>query len=154
MITFINGNVHNTTCDVIAHQVNCVGVAGAGFALAIKEKWPKTIKEYEITTKMTHRSLLGTCILSERDDNNNKYIAHIFGQEKYGIDQRMTNYEALYTGLIYLNSLMTSKNLNSVAFPDCIGCGLAGGSREIVIVMINDVFKDKLVEMWSLKNEN
>lgn len=40
-IKFIEGNLLDSTTDIICHQVNCQGKMSSGVAKAIREKYPK-----------------------------------------------------------------------------------------------------------------
>jgi O-acetyl-ADP-ribose deacetylase (regulator of RNase III) len=45
--TVVDGDLLDQKTDVIAHQVNCLGVMGAGVALQIKNKWPEVYEGYK-----------------------------------------------------------------------------------------------------------
>ena len=46
MIEFVDGNFFDYEADIRVNTVNCVGVMGAGVALAFKNKYPTMFKEY------------------------------------------------------------------------------------------------------------
>jgi O-acetyl-ADP-ribose deacetylase (regulator of RNase III) len=46
MIEFVDGNFFDHEADIRINTVNCVGVMGAGVALAFKNKYPTMFKEY------------------------------------------------------------------------------------------------------------
>ena len=46
MITYKNGNLLESGCDIICHQVNCQKVMGSGIAKQIREKWPIVYYDY------------------------------------------------------------------------------------------------------------
>jgi O-acetyl-ADP-ribose deacetylase (regulator of RNase III) len=75
-------------------------------------------------------------------------IANLFGQKEFGTDKQYTDYGALRNAFIHLAKQMREHNLNSVAFPDMIGCGLAGGDRKVVLDMIREIFRTFKVEIW------
>jgi hypothetical protein len=71
-----------------------------------------------------------------------KYIAHLFAQRYYGYDgKRYTDYEALYKGLEYVSEVATTFK-KSVAIPYKIGSDRGGANWEIVLKMIEVLFKD------------
>ncbi|MDM5320060.1 hypothetical protein QUF57_08725 [Bacillus pumilus] len=47
MIKKVDGNILETSEDIICHQVNCKGVMGAGLAKQIKSKYLNVYKEYK-----------------------------------------------------------------------------------------------------------
>ena len=47
MITVINGDLLSSQEDYICHQVNCMGVMGAGVALQIKKVYPDVYNQYQ-----------------------------------------------------------------------------------------------------------
>lgn len=151
----INGNILDATTDVIAHQVNCQGVMGAGLAKQIRDKWPNVFTHYkDYCNRNTDewgsiKDLLGSCQIIEFPD---KYIANLFGQDKYGRDKRYTNYDAIYTALNNLAVQMMDNGIESVAFPYGMSCGLAGGDWRIIMTMIECVFENTniRIEIWKL----
>jgi hypothetical protein len=85
------GDLFNTECQVIAHQVNCIGVMGSGVAAKIKSVYPNVYEEYQKLCNSTvfkdTRSRLGVSFIVEGVSSKrmykNKYIANIFGQYSY-----------------------------------------------------------------------
>lgn len=133
------GSVLNSPANVIAHQVNCMGVMGSGVAKAIKNQYPIVYKVYrEYCQEKEASTLLGDCLLVNIGEE--KYVANLFGQFKYGTDKRQTNYVALEAALNKLKETMIKKSLKCVSFPYMIGCGLAGGNIEEVKELIERVF--------------
>jgi O-acetyl-ADP-ribose deacetylase (regulator of RNase III) len=138
--------------DVIAHQVNCRGIMGAGIAKAIKTMYPYTNETYiDFCDNSIFNSPLGKCLLIEEDD---RYIANIFGQNgfsRYGIQ---TDYVALRSGLQHMKCLMEQQGLTSVSFPYMIGCGLAGGNIDTVMDIIKEVFDNTniMVDFYDINN--
>ena len=47
MVHYVNGNLLDSDCPVICHQVNCMGKMNSGIAKAIREKWSKVYYEYK-----------------------------------------------------------------------------------------------------------
>ena len=46
MIHHVKGNLLDSNCDYICHQVNCQGVMNSGVAKQIREKWPEVYESY------------------------------------------------------------------------------------------------------------
>lgn len=143
------GDVLKVKADLICHQVNCLGVMGAGLAKQVKEQYPQVYKEYVSLVKCCNKDnerLLGEvqfCYLNEYAD-----IANIFGQEGVGTGVRQTDYEALKSAFAkvhdYIIQVKTGKafKMDVVAIPKYFGCGLAGGDWDTVLGIITDALND------------
>jgi O-acetyl-ADP-ribose deacetylase (regulator of RNase III) len=144
------GDLCQATEQVIAHQVNCLGVMGAGVAKQIKTNWPIVFEQYSnLCDKYVADSskLLGKCTMTAihlggtLDDRKHfKWVANLFGQDHHDSSRRQTNYEALYCALDSLYLAMLDYGLTSVAFPYKLASGLAGGNWPIVETMIKEIF--------------
>jgi O-acetyl-ADP-ribose deacetylase (regulator of RNase III) len=135
------GNVLDSKFQVIAHQVNCQGVMGAGVAKAVKNKYPEVYEEYRsYCDEDLNDEIFGTCLAVEVNDG--KVIANLFGQNEYGVGVVQTNYKKLHSALVELKEYMIENGLITLSFPYMIGCGLAGGDVAVVEVLIRDVFDD------------
>lgn len=137
----ISGDILKSDVDIICHQVNCVGVMGAGLAKQIREKYPEVYQEY---TKYCNQAIkpqyiLGDVLLSKCKDG--KVVANLFGQVHYGAWERQTDYKALGEAFTK-TATAVSKLDKTVGLPYKIGCGLAGGNWDIVQDMIVRIFKD------------
>lgn len=125
------------TEDIIAHQVNCMGKFNAGLAKEISKAFPAAYNDYMRTCNMMSRKeLLGKVKVTNMGD---KRIAHLFAQYYYGRDKRYTDYSALTTTLVKLRKYAEQHDL-SIALPEGIGCGLAGGDWKVVCGIIEEVF--------------
>lgn len=146
IINFIDGDLLEANVDIICHQVNCQGVMGAGIAKQIKEKIPNVYNEYrDIYMKTEDKKSLLSCAQFVRVYNKPyQYVVNLFGQLDCGINERKTNYEALYNAMETMFQT-TSKNLKyigdrrTIGIPYKLGCGLAGGSWHIVLSMIQEL---------------
>jgi len=148
----IKGDIFATNCNVICHQVNCQGAMGAGLAKYIKAHWPLVFEQYsnflnnntivENGVKKNTRSFLGLCQIVKID--NYKYIANLFGQDRYGRDRQYTDYNALEISLYSLKRLVLfgGYGIKSIAIPYELGCGNGGGDWNIVFDIIKKVFSD------------
>ena len=150
-IHVVKGDIFNTHCNIICHQVNCQGVMGHGIAKQVKEKYKGVFNEYKRYCDAhadNREALLGEALIVDIDygaavldwlvDKERKYIANIFGQLTYGTGLR-TDYKALVLGLEVVANFAKEHNL-SVAIPYKIGCGLAGGDWNKVTTLIEGVF--------------
>lgn len=148
MIRVVNGNILEANEDIIAHQVNCMGVMGAGLAKQVKYKYPNVFDKYIIYCNAfgDRGVLMGQCLMIETED---KYIANLFGQYKFGTREKQTDYSALESSLKKLKYI-AQEHSKTVAIPYNLGCGLAGGDWSIVYQIIDNVFKDYDVTLYRL----
>lgn len=135
-----NSNLLDVKSGILCHQVNCVGVMGAGIALQIKGKWPEVFKQYKSKCDLCSeepRKLLGGVqdILVSRD----LVVANCFGQVYPGRTGVMTDYNAWNQILDSLNDLSNFFSLE-LHFPYMIGCGLAGGDWNVILGKIQGRF--------------
>lgn len=137
-IKIVNSDVLKMSVDVVAHQVNCKGVMGAGLAKQIRELFPDVYHaHHNACTAFPH--LLG-CIQLIRVPGNMAYIANLYAQYDYGVGKRYTNYHALEHCLIKLREAMLERRLATLALPYGIGCGLGGGEWDKIYPIIEKVF--------------
>ena len=95
----------------------------------MQESIQRTIKqyiEYCNQSKPNLRALLGDVLYVKTNDG--KIIANLFGQYNTGINKRQTDYNALNETFNKLRGYMLENEIESVAFPYMLGCGLGGGS--------------------------
>lgn len=148
------GNLLDAQTDVIAHQVNCQGVMGSGVAKQIKEKWPDVFAQYSYHTTMLENACLGNCQLVQI--NESQFVANLFGQRYYGRENlRYTSYDGIYDALAKLQVYMNTRNCNSVAFPYKMSSDRGGADWDIILAMIESVFKNTniTIEIWQLEQD-
>lgn len=152
----IKGNLLDTHCQYICHQVNCKGVMGSGVAKAIRDKWPIVYKNYrkkyeEAEDFWTNNPginyisdlLLGTiqCVPLYEDYNTDvkhQCVINMFSQNWYGYDKaRYTSYEAFWTCLEGIKAIVQKGS--TIAFPDHIGCCRGGANWPVIHLMICEV---------------
>ena len=163
-INIVNGNIFDTHCNIICHQVNCQGIMGHGIAKQVKEKYKGVFNEYKRYCDAhadNREAMLGEALIVDVDygaavldwlvNKERKYIANIFGQLTYGTGLR-TNYKALVLGLEVVANFAKEHNL-SVAIPYKIGCGLAGGDWNKVNILIEGVFAGTGIEVLMYRYE-
>ena len=143
----VKEDIFNCSENIIVHQTNCQGVMGHGIALQVKQKYPDVFKGYYHYCKTNKiEDILGTALICECSDG--KYIANIFGQVNYGKGLQ-TDYKALENGFKEVRDFAFEKSL-SIAIPEKIGCGLAHGDWNIVLPIIQEIFKDMPYTIYSL----
>jgi len=142
--------------DAIMHVVNNINAWGAGFVISLAKHLPLTKQKYHLWFQgeddINAPPALGeiqvipgmiwqdgtVCCVNMCAQNN------IVSQH----NPRPLNYEALYICLqkVRDREILRDKQLVAPKF----GAGLAGGSWNIIEAMINDVFKDRKVLIFSL----
>lgn len=123
----------------IAHQANCFNTMGSGIAKQIRETYPEAY-EADCRTTKGDRTKLGKFSWVKAKDG--KHIYNCYSQYNYGLGQRHTNYEAIFTGLTSIKSHAETHDLNSLGLPHLMGCKLGGGSWRIVNSIIEEIFSD------------
>ena len=147
MIKHIKCDIFESGADIICHQVNCQGVMGSGIAKQVREKYPNVFEMYKKRCDEAvacRRSPLGIVLFCHI--GNNKHIANLFAQDKFGYDGSCyTDYKALKDCLETVRG-NASKN-DIIAIPYLMGCHRGGGSWDIVYSMIEEVFGDSESEV-------
>ena len=136
MIEIINGNILDTDCNIICHQVNCQGVMGSGLAKQIREKWPCVYDVYK--KRVSPKELGKICLVNIVGNVPIQGVINMFAQDGYGRDgRRYTSYDAFWSCLHEIRNILPKGD--SIAFPDHIGCGLGGANWNIIRAMIEEV---------------
>lgn len=129
-------NILESDDDIIVHQVNCMGVMGAGLARSIKDRWPEVFDSYLRFLSSTDEPL-GRAQFVHTDDG--RIVVNMFAQHFYGRGKRYTDYEKFHAAMVEIRRSAEQYNY-SVAIPYYIGCGLAGGNWKIINQIIADTF--------------
>lgn len=123
-----------TGTRIIAHVVNNEGAWGAGFVLALSQRWPSSERDYrrwDTDHRYPFNRVLGNILFSPVDDR--VFVAHLCAQDGVGFSRSggiPLQYRALEACLHRLR-LETMFDDVTVHMPR-IGCGLAGGTWDKV----------------------
>ena len=164
MIHEVKGNLLDTKCDYICHQVNCMGKMNSGVAKAIREKWPAVFKRYEELCESWHAwahahhpqepeqhaasAMLGRVQLVQVEED--QIVINLFGQGTYGYDgKRYTSYDAFWMALGEIRKCVPVGN--TIAFPKNIGSCRGGANWNVIITMIAEVLYDYNVYIYELE---
>jgi O-acetyl-ADP-ribose deacetylase (regulator of RNase III) len=139
MIKEVDTDLLEYSLDGFIHQCNCFHTMGVGIALCIKNKYPELYKADIHHGRKGDITRLGKFSVVKCHDD--KYGYNLYGQYNYGLQQRHTNYEAVYTGLIGIRNHATQANIIRLGLPKNMGCRLGGGSWGIVKAIIDDIFE-------------
>ena len=142
MVHYVKGNLLDSDCDYICHQVNCQGRMGSGIAKQIRERWPevyeKYMQEYDFWTTQMGRTMspLGNIDIAPIK-NSNQRVINMYTQASYGYDgKRYTSYWAFARALDLIRAYVLDDA--KIGFPKNIGCGLGGGNWEIISGLIEE----------------
>lgn len=137
---YIKGNLLDIEKGILVHQVNTLGIMGAGIALQIKRKWPILYDGYkEICEKNLFK--IGDVWFYTEDlrINPDLVIANLFGQKYLG--KGATIIDAYHLALPEIQKYSDKIRL-PIYFPYKIGCGLAGGDWNVVSNLIEKYCPD------------
>ena len=131
----LQGNLLDAEEGIICQQVNCQKKMGAGFALAIKTKWPEVYEKYMSTTPE-----LG--LVDYIQVSPSCSVANIYGQDNIAAyaGQQVTDYDALRKAFKSIAEHCKRNGIKRVNIPFNFGCGLGGGEWIIVYNIIDAAF--------------
>lgn len=144
MITYVQGNLLRSNCDVLVHGCNCFVTWGAGIALQVKKEFPMAYEEDRQTRvgdihKLGHIQIV-PC--------TGKYIINLYSQYDCSTNTVQLEYGALGRGLRRVKEWADLRaNWPKIGMPR-IGCGLAGGDWDQVSQLIEGTFSDNPVFIY------
>jgi O-acetyl-ADP-ribose deacetylase (regulator of RNase III) len=146
MIKYVKGDLLKADVDVIAHGCNCRGGFGSGVAKQVATKFPKA-KQYYLDKFEEDGWKLGDVqfvkVYGER------LIANCATQDAYlPRGENHANYPAIEQVMVKLKNFCQAGN-NTIAIPK-IGAGLAGGDWSKIEEIINKVFDDYEILVYTL----
>lgn len=156
MMEWVKGNLLDSDCDYICHQVNCQGRMGSGIAKQIRERWPEVYSNY----LMKYHNSLPEILLGDIQiiyiQNTNiprQCVINLFSQQYFGYDgKRYTSYDAFWECLHHIKYEIPKGS--KIGFPKNIGCGLGGANWQIIETMIYEVLDDDFkVYIYYLEDE-
>lgn len=123
MLEFVKGDFFDFDADIRVNTVNCVGVMGAGVALAFKNKYPEMFKEYVRQCKEKEIAP-GKPSVWKQGDMFSKGIEIInFPTKNHW--RNPSEYEYVENGLIWLSKYLEDKQGLTITLP-ALGCGHGG----------------------------
>jgi O-acetyl-ADP-ribose deacetylase (regulator of RNase III) len=133
MLEFVKGDFFEFDADIRVNTVNCVGVMGAGVALAFKNKYPEMFKEYVQQCK-ANEIAPGRPSVWKQGDMFSKGIEIInFPTKNHW--RNPSEYEYVENGLIWLSNYLKNKEGLTITLP-ALGCGHGGLDWEKVKQLI------------------
>lgn len=144
MIT-IKGDLFEGEWCGMCHIANCFHIWGAGIVVPLKKRYPSAY-DADLQTE-TNYGKLGQFSFAKQLDN--RIVFNLYAQKGVGNDKRPLNRNCLYDKVfdcvfrvcefIEATQNPTQDRPFILAFPHMIGCGLAGGSVDIVESILKDV---------------
>ena len=119
---------------IICHICNDIGAWGAGFVLALSNKWRYPEDRYRAMPEYP----LGSAMVLEVEKDI--YVANMIAQHGVGTDVRgipPIRYVALTDALSIVNGI--AESMGATLHMPRIGCGLAGGEWEAVEAILEEV---------------
>ena len=163
-IHYAVGDLLESDCDYICHQVNCQGKMNSGIAKSIREKWPVVYNNYIIKYNDTIAAadhpvnMLGDIQIVDLYEYTvmpefKQYVINMFAQQYYGYDgRRYTSYDAFWSCLGKIKDVVPKGS--KIGFPEYIGCVRGGANWDVIYEMINQVLaEDYEVYIYFLEDE-
>tara|TARA_Y100001934_G_C12046043_1_gene628443 strand:- start:214 stop:750 length:537 start_codon:yes stop_codon:yes gene_type:complete len=149
-----------TGINNIAHSCNTRNIMGGGIAKQIKSRYPQA---WEADCKATEEqsNMLGSFskatikTMTFLPDGEGT-IYNLYTQADIGSHEKQVDYEYFWRALKNMQEDLVSTQSETgqpqvLGLPHGISCGLAGGSWNIILEMINDVFLDSSVKTYIVK---
>lgn len=152
MIKFIDGNIFDSSADIICHQCNNRGAFNSGIAREVRERYPNVYESY-FDDYQNGRLKLGYVNFTLADSC--RVIANMVAQDGYGYDgKKYTDYVALQKCLKEVRRFadMMHNEYPVIAFPYKMSCVRGGGDWNVVYNMIENTFEGFDVEIWRFDN--
>lgn len=141
-LNLVESNILESKSDVIFHQCNCESTYAKGLALDINKKFPYA-DIYKNDVKREPGSVI-ICSPDKESKSSEPHIACLLAQynrgkpNKYGTDTYNDRKKWFASALNDFVKKSSNLKIKTLAFPYKIGCGLAGGTWDDYLTMIND----------------
>lgn len=123
MLKFVRGDFFDFDADIRVNTVNCVGVMGAGVALAFKNKYPEMFKEYVRQCKENEIYPGRPCVWKQEDMFSRGIEIINFPTKNHW--KNPSKYEYVEDGLVWLSNYLKHKDGLTITLP-ALGCGHGG----------------------------
>lgn len=154
MIEIIKGDLLKAKEKYIAHQCNAVSNQAGGLAYYLFKAFPYAdiYSERPYPYQAIGRNFPGRVVI-KGDGDKNRYVINMLAQYYPGSPSEQEGYKNLKDGAMarvgYFNRCLIEigliQNLESIAFPFNIGCGLAGGNWATYLRIL-EIFAAKVKE--------
>lgn len=137
MIIYRHGDLFTSEAEAIVNPVNCVGVMGAGLALAFKERFPANFEAYAVACRLKRIKIGEVTVFELPEGSKPKYIIN-FPTKIHWKDG--SDFAYIHHGLCALTKAVKGLKLSSIAIPR-LGCGHGGLSWRFVKPVIEKHFE-------------
>jgi len=144
MIKYVEGDFFDYDTDIRINTVNCVGVMGAGVALAFKNKYPDMYREYVSVCKNNQIEPGKPHVWSSGDLFSKALTIINFPTKIHWRDN--SEYEYIEKGLQWLQDYLQDKQNISISLP-ALGCGHGGLDWSYVKKLIEKYLSNSPVEI-------
>lgn len=129
-------SLFSTNVNALVNPVNCVGVMGAGLALAFREHYPQASRAYQVYCRQAPGLRPGQVFSVETGGFSPRGVVHFPTKDHWTQGSRM---DFIESGLVALVQEVRQLGIRSVAIP-ALGCGLGGLAWAEVRPRIEDAF--------------
>lgn len=138
MLEFVSGDFFDYKADIRVNTVNCVGVMGAGVALAFKNRYPAMFNDYALACKNKQVAPGKPHVWIESDLLSTCTIINFPTKIHW---KNPSEYDYIEKGLIWLRDYLAKHKGETVTLP-ALGCGHGGLNWDIVKNMIINILGD------------
>ncbi len=122
MIRYAQGDMFDTPADIRINTVNCVGVMGAGVALAFKNRYPDMFKVYAKACKAGEVRPGTPHVWEKREFDESVTVVNLPTKDHW---RQPSEYEYIEKALVWLRDFVASRGNARVTIP-ALGCGHGG----------------------------
>ncbi len=135
MIEFVKGDLLEAPADILVNAVNCVGVMGAGVALAFKQRYPAMFQDYQ---RACRAGQVRAGHLHHWRSPDGTQIVNLPTKRHWRDSSR---YDDIDAGLTALRAYLQQIGPTTIALP-ALGCGHGGLDWRRVAEMIRQSLAD------------
>ncbi len=143
MIRYTQGNIFDVPADIRVNTVNCVGVMGAGVALAFKNRYPEMFRKYAKACRSGEVEPGKPHIWEKRELDEIVTVVNLPTKDHW---KQPSEYEYVEKGLRWLRAFLENRGKVRVALP-ALGCGHGGLDWLLVQKMIERTLGDLVAEI-------
>ena len=138
MIINATGSILDSAAECVVIPCNCVGVTGAGLALAASKRWPEAAAEYRRACRGKRLWPGIMRITQEHPCNEGKWVIWFPTKDDW---RKPSELEWISSGLLTLRFAADDYGFGSIAIPG-LGCGCGGLRWADVRTLIESAFED------------
>lgn len=173
MVSLVRGNVLKSDCNIIAHGCNCSMGYGAGFAYQVKQVYPEAYNVFMSDTRKPEDKLgrftyvpinrgkiyknFSILFNDSPIHSNTIIIFNLYQQLEYGKrGKQYIDYNAFKKSLEHMSNILPELSriyklpYTKVGLPSGIGSTNAGGDKQVIHSIIDEVFNHKEVYLYEL----